>query len=341
MKAAVWYGNSKLEIADLERPVITDEEVLIQVAYTGLCITDVHIIKGLLNYSKPPHVFGHEITGTVVEAGSRCQKTRVGDRIVVQTSVGCGLCEFCVKGLEHLCMTGGEIGFSPYNGGYAQYVKVFEKNVVKLPDQVTFEEAGIIESFICPVGGIYQYGIKPGDTVVIQGAGPAGLAFTQGVKVCGAGKIIVSGRRPFSLDMARKSGADYVVDTTKENLKEKVLQLTGGSGADISIETAGSLETIADTTKLVKKGGKIFLYGIPGSDTVTHLSALDIILNNLTIHGITANRNVWEPTLELVAKGVYNLKDLVTHIFELKDINAAIELLENKKENVIKILIKP
>lgn len=341
MKAAVWTGINNVQIQEVPTPKPGKGEVLLKVRSAGICATDIEVFSGSFQYGRPPHILGHEIAGDVVELGDDVCKWKLGDRVVVETMVNCGNCFYCVRGMKHLCRYGGEIGFTPYQGGYAEYVSVPERCLFRIPEGVSYDEAGILESFICPAGSIFRLGMQFGETVLIQGAGPAGLAYVQTVKTCGAGKIIVAARNQTRLEQAKKFGADIIIDIEKEDIEQRVMEETEGLGVDLSIEAAGFPTSIAYCTKLARKDGRVILYGIPGDKERIQFPITDIIMKQLSIYGASGNPHVWEPVLKLVADGTFNLKDMVTHTFSLDDFNKAIDLVVKRKDGVIKAVIHP
>lgn len=338
MKAAVWTGMNNVVIEDIPMPVPKDGEALIKVKSAGVCMTDIHIIKGEFSYTTPPHVLGHEIAGVVENDIGDYQS---GDRVLVGTIIGCGKCNFCQRGMKHLCVNGGEIGYAPYQGGYAEYVCVPKQNLFRLPNNVSFDEGGILESFMCPFGSIYDCGRIIGETILIFGAGPAGLAYILAAKAAGAGKIIIAARNKARLDQAKLFGADVVIDIEAENTEEIVMQESDGLGVDVAIEAAGQPKSIAQVIKLVKRTGRVILYGIPSIDAQIPFSVTDIIIKELSITGTMGNPYVWQEGLNLLDSGRISVKSMVTHKFSLDNFNEAIDLVASKKDGVIKAVINP
>lgn len=341
MKAMVWQDYNKLVWSEVPEPKCADGNVKIKVLSAGVCATDVHVITGSFRRGNPPHILGHEICGEVVETGRLVNGVAAGERVVVETAVGCGQCEYCRTGNKHLCASGGEIGFSPYAGGYAQYVVVPENCVRKIPSTVSNDAGGILEAVACPAGAIYRIGLKPDETVLIQGAGIAGLSFAQVAKAFGARKVIVTARNKVRLSYASRFGADVVVNRKEENLERRVMEETDGKGADVSIDAAGAPETVETAVYLTKKGGKVILYGIPDNTARIQFPVEEIILNQITVHGVTNNELVWDPLINMVARGVVRVQDMVTHRFPLKELDKAVELVKQHPDDLIKAVVHP
>lgn len=339
MRAVVWDKDGKLHLDENHPyPVCKDDWVVIKVVSAGVCSTDLAIISG--EFGAPPLIPGHEIAGIVDKVGSRVKSVKPGDRAVVETAVSCGHCTACESGNKHLCKESGEIGFPPYNGGYAEYVTVPENCVKLIPDNVSFDEAGIIEAALCPFGIIYRYGMKPGSTVLIQGNGIAGLSFLQTAKCFAASKVIMSVRRESGITMAKHFGADVVVNTKTEDLTDRVMGETGGLGVDVSIDATGNSSAIEKSVRLTRSGGQVILYGIPGTDAeMPEFPVREIILRQLTVVGGNCNQLAWEPLLSLVSSGQFNIKDMITDAFPLEEAEKALELTKNRPDGFIKTVL--
>ncbi len=341
MKAAVWTDYNKIEIQELPTPAPGPGQALVKVQAVGVCATDLEVVTGRFRYGRPPHILGHEIAGQVAAVGSGVRLRKPGDRVVVETSLGCGLCPECRKGNRHLCSRMEEIGTAPHPGGYAQYLTVPEENLVPLPDNVSYDEAGILESVVCPVGGLMRLGVHFGETVLVYGVGPAGIAFIQGAKAMGAGKVIAVARNRQRLERAAFFGADLLIHSQTEDVREKVLAYTEGRGADLVCEAAGSGATTRSAFACVKRAGRVMLYGLPAEDQAREFSSLDIILNQLEVHGVLGNPHVWEPLLALVSAGRINLKDMVDAALPLEGLEQAFRLMEDPAKKPMKIVLHP
>ena len=341
MKAWVWKGTNKIELeTDYPDPVAKPGWVVIKVRAAGVCSTDVSIVRGRFGAWNPPGVLCHEICGEVVELGPDAKGVKTGDRVVVETSVGCGVCVKCRTGNKHLCPEAGEIGFPPFDGGYAEYVAVPDNCCRRVPDAMTDEQGAILEASICPFGAIYRNPPPLGATVLVQGVGVAGLSFIQAVKCFGAGKVIAAGRNLSRLDNARRFGADVVVNTKEQDLDAVVRAETGGRGVDLSIDAAGAAVTFANALRLCAAGGVVNLYGLPAAGTKIEIPTDDVIFRQLTIRGGTNNELAWVPLMELIAHGKFNNADMVTHRFGFEELPAAMELVDKNPDGLIKAALK-
>ena len=339
MKAILWTGKRELSYCDISEPSPKKDWVKLKVLTCGYCATDYHIMTGALDICEPPHVLGHEICGKVVEVGEGVNPDIIGKRAVVETYVGCDDCEYCKNGLSNLCEAG-EIGYPPLQGGEAEYVCVPRKCLHFLPDQVTDDEAGIMEAVVCPFGAIMCSDVKD-KTVVVYGAGIAGLSFIQASKVFGAKKVIAVVRNDVKKEQALHFGADVVIDTRKEDFITRVKEETNGYGTDFFADATGVVKIIEEGFKSLRKGGKVILYGLPEKSAKISLSIFELILNQISFCGYTGNSEAWEKVIEATAQGKLNLKDMVTYSLDLKDTKKAVEMLDNKPQDMIKIVLHP
>lgn len=339
MKAVLWKGLYDLEYCDIPAPVCKEGWVKIKVRAVGLCATEVHIISGKFLAGQPPHVLGHEICGDVVEVGENCDKSIIGKRVVVETYVGCGECEFCKTGRKHLCDSG-EIGYPPYAGGDAQYVVVPEGCLRFLRDNISYDEGAIMEAVACPFGAIVNAGITKSQTVLVVGAGVAGLSFVQSALALGAKQVLCAVRNDIKAELVKKFGG-IAIDLRKQNLHDFVLSMTNGKGVDIAIDAAGSPVTIQQCFENVTCGGKVMLYGIPPKDAVTELPVVDCILRQITVCGYTGNEKAWDTLIDLVSQGKISLQEMISKTLPLSQFEKAVDIVENGDPSIIKVVLHP
>ncbi|MBR2343975.1 MAG: alcohol dehydrogenase catalytic domain-containing protein [Clostridia bacterium] len=341
MKAAMWRGTNDIEIVDLPLPTLNEGEALIKVRAAGICATDYHIISGKLKLSRAPHVQGHEICGEVVEINDAGCTVPIGQRCVIATSVGCGRCPACREGKQYLCPEGSEIGYYPHSGGYAEYLKVPTSAIVPIPDEVSDRTAAILESCVCPTESLMRIGVTLGGTVVVFGAGPAGLAFIKLSRILGAARVVSVVRSEHSEERAREFGATHVINTKlTADPVGALLDITGGTLADLVVEATGAPSVIESSFNYVKRGGDIILYGIPGDDDVVTMPTKKIVVEEITVHGAVGNTKAWEPLVRMIAAGSLSLDAMVTHEFKLEDIDRAFDLYRTHDKSLIKAIIK-
>ena len=339
MKAALWDKIGHISTVDVPKPQSDKNSAVVKVKAVGVCATDVHMINGNVTLAKPPHVLGHEIAGVIEEIGENNRGFKKGDRIVVDTIVSCGHCLACKSGRRELCPDRQEIGYVPYDGGYAEYVKVPTQCLVHLPDSIPFKDAAILESIACPFGAVLRIGIRLGSTVLVQGAGPAGIAFIQSAKLSGAKKVIASARGAQRLEFAKKFGADFVIDAANEDVIARVNELTDGQGCDYVIDAAGSTQSIQTSFDTAKVGGDILFYGIPSADSKIDFPFMKMMMKQLKLHGVLEYCQGWDVLVGLVESGKINVADMVTHTFKLDELSKAVDLYNSKDRSLIKAVI--
>ena len=268
MKAAVFSSLEHITLVDKPVPEIGSGEVLMKVEYCGLCGSDVHgYLKGMA--MPVGTVLGHECAGVVERVGREIDLVVPGDRVWVRPGAPCGQCRWCRKGQYMYCPSGFDraLGLGPgYDGAFAEYVliKYPRETLIKLPDNVSFQEAALIEPLSVALHAVRRSRFKIGDTAVVAGTGMIGLAVLQFLALGGAGRIIALETSATKAELARKLGADDVLNpmTENEGLKDKILELTGGVGADIVFECAGVPAALDKTIDYVSSGGQIMLIGL-------------------------------------------------------------------------------
>jgi len=295
MKAAVLFGPNDLRIVEKKVPSPSRQEVLIKVKACAICGTDPKILAhGWQN--QPPfgdYIPGHEYAGTIVALGEGVVGFRVGDRVAIEPHKGCGVCANCLKGFYTVCFNYGNVaaghrhyGFT-VNGGYAEYTINHITTLHHIPDTLNFEEATLLTTAGTGMYGITRVGgLEPGETVVVAGPGPIGLMAVQIAKAMGAGRVIITGTRDERLSLACKLGADLVINTKKEDVIKRVLEMTGGIGADVVLECAGTSGSLTDAIEFTRRNGRIGLVGIYSEPVA--INAFKIAQWNITLAGSRA-----------------------------------------------------
>ena len=339
MKAIIWKGINRIEYAEVPEPVCMPGWVKIRVMAVGICATEVALIEGGFKVATPPHILGHEICGDIVELGEGCDTSLKDKRVVVETYVGCGKCEFCRSGRKHLC-TAGEIGYPPHNGGDAQYVTVPQTCIRLIPDNVSYDEGAIMEAVACPFGALHSTQVRPNDTVLIQGAGIAGLSFLQSALAFGAKRVLCTVRNDTEAALVKKYGG-HPVDLRNGDMEKQIMALTDGMGADISIDAIGSAKTVGTAIECVKSGGKVILYGLPNENEIIPFPVTQCILRQIQITGYTGNEKCWDPMIAMVSQGRISIKELISAVYPLSHFEDALELLRSSRSDVIKVVLHP
>ncbi len=340
MKAAVFYGKDNIKVEERPKPKNEERDVLIKVAAAGICGTDIHIYKG--EWKVPtPLILGHEFSGTIEEIGERVTKVQTGDRVVAEPNIICGECKYCLTGeRNYFCEKLEAIGVTR-DGAFAEYVSVPEKNVYVVPDNISLNEAALIEPLACCIRGIDNVQIKTGDTVAIVGAGPIGLILLQLAKISGASLVIQIDMVENRLELAKKIGADYTINIKEQDSVDAVMAITDGYGVDVSIEAVGNPQAIEQAFKLVRRGGRLNIFGVSPQDAVWNLKPFELYDKELTITSSYRSPFTFERAIRLVASERIKLKPLITHQYNLNEIKTALYIAEKKAEGAIKVLIQP
>ncbi|NLM75596.1 MAG: zinc-binding dehydrogenase [Clostridiaceae bacterium] len=348
-KACVLTEPGKFEIREVEVPKPGKHEVLCKIRAVAICGSDPEIIRGDLAGSWPPSypfIAGHEWSGEIVAVGEDVHDFKVGDRVAGEAHKGCGYCDNCKNGRYTICLNYGDksTGHEHYgfitDGAYCQYQKYSIKSISRMPENVTFAEAAMNDTAGVALHGLELSGITPGGTVAVIGPGPIGLCAMLLAKSMGAAKVIVVGRGA-RLEAAKKFGADYCVDFTKEDPVEAVRRITDNLGVDQAFECSGAKGTFNQAVRMVRKGGQVSLLGVATDDVMEELPFKYITHNEVAIFGSRANPNVSQKVLNLMSTGQLNVKPLITHEFELDDFAEALDTFVNRKGNAVKVVIFP
>ncbi|WP_312470590.1 zinc-binding dehydrogenase [Neobacillus sp.] len=333
------YGN--MDIIEIEKPEPTGNLVRIKVAYAGICGTDIHCFKGEYDRMIPPLVLGHEFSGIVDAIGEMVTKVKPGDRVTSETTLWtCGECESCRNKEYNLCRNRKGLG-SQVDGCFAQYVLVREEGVHKLADNISLLAASITEPIACGVhASMEKSDVQSGDTVVILGPGPIGLCLAQVLKSMDV-TVILAGitKDKKRLELAKKLGVDFTVDTQKEDLTSIVDEWTNGKGVDIVFECSGVAAVLNNIFDLLKQKGQLIQMGV-FSKRENMLALNEIVQREFNITGSRSQKpSSWIKTLELMRTGKIEPEKLITRIESLDNWESAFEAAMEGSE--IKVVLQP
>ena len=343
MKALVYGGPGRKSWIDVPLPSLRDpEDVIVRVDAVTICGTDLHILKGDLPEVEPGRVLGHEAVGTIVEVGSGIRSLTVGTRVLISCISGCGRCRFCRAGSYGQCIAGGGWVLGHLvDGTQAEFVRVpfAETSLYPLPDIVS-DETALMLADIVPTAyevGVLNGHVSPGDTVVVVGAGPIGLAAITTAQLFSPSHIVAVDLSPARLDAAKQFGADITVLATA-NPEQVVAEVTAGLGADVVIEAVGVPETFELCARLVRAGGHIANVGVHGNPVSLHLESLWI--KNITITTGLVDTYSTAKLLQMVAEGQIDTQALITHHLRLDDMLAAYDIFADAGANgALKIVL--
>ena len=349
MKALVLISPGAFAVQDVPIPKPGRHEVLCRIRGVAICGSDPEIIRGGLAGTWPPSypfIPGHEWSGEVVEAGDGVLDFKPGDAVAGEAHKGCGYCRNCLQGRYNLCENYGHAatGHRHYGfvsqGAYAQYNAYSVRSIHHLPQAVSFREGALVDTAGVTLHGMELTGITPGGTAVVIGPGPIGLIAMRFAKALGAARVIVVGRGA-RLRAAATKGADAVVDFEKQDPVRAVRDLAAGLGVDEVFECSGAPGTFAQAVRMVRKGGKVALLGVPPDAVLEELPFKYIVHNEIAIFGSRANPNVSRKIIQMMAAGQIKVKDLVTHTFPLEEFAAGLDTFVNRRDGVIKVVIEP
>ena len=345
MKALVKNRAERgLWLDDVPEPSIGINDVLIRVQMTGICGTDLHILKGDVPAVKAGTILGHEAVGTIVETGAAVTNFHIGDHVLVSCITSCGSCRFCKEARYGQCTGGGGWIFGHLiNGLQAEYARVpfADNSLYKIPSGLTDEQV-LFLSDILPTSfevGVLNGRVRPGDTVAIVGAGPIGLAAVMTAKLYTPARIVVIDLDDGRLAKAKEFGADTTINNGREDAIKRVLELTGGLGADVAVEAVGIPATFELAAELIRAGGTLANVGVHGKPATLHLEKLWIKDVTITT-GLVDTRTIPQ-LLSLIAGGRLDPTVLATHRFSMDEAMEAYDVFgDAAKTHALKVVLK-
>ena len=341
MKVAVMLGIGKIGFEERDIPKAKDDEVLVKLEYVGICGSDLHYYEtgAIGDYVvKPPFVLGHEPGGTVVEVGKNVKHLKVGDRVALEPGKTCGHCEFCKTGRYNLCPDVVFFATPPVDGVFQEYVAHEADLCFKLPDNVSTLEGALIEPLAVGFHAAIQGDAHLGQRAVVMGAGCIGLVSMMALKARGVSEVYMVDIMEKRLEKALELGATGVINGAREDVLERVKELTDGAGMDLVIETAGTEITTRQAIHMAKKGSTIVLVGYSKSGEMTLPMSL-VLDKELTFKTVFRYRHIYPMAIDAVAAGKVNLKGIVTDVFELDEAQKAMDYSVNNKADIVKAVI--
>ncbi|HLI82477.1 MAG TPA: alcohol dehydrogenase catalytic domain-containing protein [Bryobacteraceae bacterium] len=334
MQAMVLRSPGQMGREEMARPVARAGEALVRVTHTGVCGTDLKIYNGAIRV-ECPLVMGHEVAGEVVESGA--SGLARGDRVIVDPVLFCGRCFHCRKAQTNLCSNGKLIGRDS-DGGFAEYVVAPATHAFRLPDAIDLRTAPLVQVAATCLHGQRRTPLFAGESVVVLGLGVSGQLHVQIARARGAGLVIGVSRGPFKREMARALGADLAIESG-EGAVAKVLEATGGRGADVVIESTGVMPAVAEAIRMARFGGQLLLFGIISAREGA-LPFYDLYFKELTVrNGRAAKAEDFPEMLGLVERGAVRLEPLVTHRMPLGELESAIGMVEDGADGRLKIIL--
>jgi len=343
MKAGILYKAGDIRCELIPIPEIDSREVLIATKTVGICGSDIpRFLRGVSPYNF--RILGHECAGEVIKVGKKVTSVEVGDRVAIMPVISCGKCDFCRSGEYSLCDNFVRIG-TRTDGCFAEYVKVFPENLLKLPDTIDYESASLLEPSAIALHSIKRAGILPGDTVAVFGCGPIGLLITQWVKILGARQVFAVDIAEEKLEIARKIGITDCINARKDDPVKEIMKRTTERGVDLVFDSAGSKITFEQSMRVARKLGKVVLVGLVEEDIILpRQTALAILRHELTIYGVydTDTKplplNSWQTSLHFIKTCRLDVKALITHRFKIDDIAVVFRKIARQREKFNKVI---
>lgn len=337
MKGLVYYGPKDLRITQLDDVKPLESEVLIKIKAAGICGSDIHGYLGTTGRRIPPVIMGHEFSGDIVETGKDVKGLYIGDRVTVQPLIFCGTCSFCKQGLTNLCDNKRMYGVMDLNGSMAEYICVSEQLVFKLPDSVSYIDGSMMEPFAVAYSAVKRAGFISDKDILIVGAGTIGDLILQIIKTNHCAKVFVSDVCDERLSLAKKLGADFVINPGKEDMK-KIIESTGTEGIDTAFEVVGLSATVQQALSVLKKGGTCIWVG--NLEKMITLNMQETVSKELNICGTYAyTHRQFSDAIQLLSKHKFDFSPIITTVPFEKG-TEMFEKLVNKDSSLIKVILE-
>lgn len=326
MRAAVYFKPGKVEIDEVQEPILESGDIKIKVELCGVCGSDIKTYVRGTPYTIPPAVLGHEVVGRVME--SRTPKWKIGDRVAVAHYINCGVCPSCLEGKGTLCPELFKRRIDP--GGFAEYMRIprdlAERGTFEIGKDVCWEHAVLSEPLACCIHAVKQFTIKPDSNVLIIGDGPMGLLHIEAAKAFGAGKVILSGMTPHRIEKAKKL-TDYVIDARKDDVAARVKEITKGYGPNHIIVAVPSVEAAQQALDMVSLGGEVLLFGGFPKNQELSLDPNKIHYEEVKLMGSVGSLpEDFYLALNLLESGQVDGDLFITHRYSLDQASCALEL---------------
>ncbi len=345
MRAGVYRGEGRVVVESVPIPVIGPGELLIRVAACGVCGTDIKKIQH--GFVSPPQIFGHEVAGTVVEAGAGVTRFRPGDRVVSYHHIPCGACFYCQRRLFSQCpgykRTGLTAGFDPNGGGFAEYVRampwIVERGVIPIPPDISFEEASFLEPVNTCLRAVRNARVTPGELVLVAGQGPIGLLLMVLARLEGA-RVISSDPMPARRSASRRFGAESSLDPLSADFRDSVRLLGQGRGPDAILLAAPSPALVSESLSLLRPGGRLLLFAHNDPVMRIEFPAAAVGVEEKQILGSYSSAvDLNDESARLVFSRSVPAAEMITHRFSTEQIPMALDLAAHPAEDTLKVMI--
>jgi L-iditol 2-dehydrogenase len=343
MKALVLKEYLKLAYEDVLQPECGPGEVLVAVKACGICGSDVHGMDGSTGRRRPPVIMGHEAAGVIAETGAGVTGWKAGDRVTFDSTIYCGVCEFCRRGQVNLCSQRRVLGVScnEYRqpGAFAEYVVVPQRILYRLPDSLSFEHAALLEPFTIAFHAVRRFPVTLNDTAVVVGCGMIGLTLVQAARLSGFGRIIAVDVAPEKLVLAGRLGATDTINPAAVDALEEILRLTNGLGADRAFEAVGVDATVGLAIRCARKGGAVTLVGNVSPKVELPLQL--VVTRELSLLGACASAGEYPACLDMMTRGAIDPAPILSAVAPLSEGAVWFERLYRKEAGLLKVVLTP
>ncbi len=337
MKAILVKAPGEVEIIEKEMPQIqAPDDVLIKVMAAGICGSDVHVVHGSNPMAKYPMIPGHEIAARVEAVGEAVTDFKPGDRVVLEPIQYCGHCHACKRGRHNVCRSL-KVRGATQEGGFQQYLVTPAKTLHHIPDNLTYEQAAVVEPYTIGEQANSRAGTRPDDVVLIYGAGPIGLIVLDVAKSIGA-TCIVSEVSASRREMAKEFGADYVLDPTSESVPDRLMEITDGMGPNVVFEATGVIPLFEEAVKVAASAGTVVCMAF--NTKPAPLVMAEVVKKELNIVGTRLQYEKFEKAIAAMPQRLEHVKKLVTHEYPFEQFAEAVKLFEDKDSGACKIVLK-
>ncbi|HZL11759.1 MAG TPA: galactitol-1-phosphate 5-dehydrogenase [Prolixibacteraceae bacterium] len=343
MRSLVLEKYNEFILRETEIPKLKSGWVLIKVEACGICGSDVHGMDGSTGRRQPPVIMGHEASGIIQKVAPDVSGWKVNDRVTFDSTISCGECFYCNRGEINLCENRRVLGVScdeyRQNGAFAEFVAVPAHILYAIPENISFEQAAMIEAVSIAVHATAISSVQPNDAAVVIGCGMIGLLCIQALKAAGCGKVIAIDQVNEKLQLAKELGADLILKSTDSDLIQMVLNETRQRGADLVFEVVGIEPTVNLAIDCTRKGGTVTLIGNLAPEVRFPLQK--VVTRQLKVQGSCASAGEYPLCLDLIASGKIKVDRLISAVAPLEDGNEWFHRLYNKEAGLMKVILKP
>lgn len=340
MKALLLSRYRNLEFTDLATPAPAPGEILVRVAACGICGSDVHGYDGSTGRRIPPLVMGHEAAGTVADIGKNVTGFTKGDRVTFDSTIYCGECNNCLRGEINLCdrreVLGVSCGDYRRAGAFAEYVAIPARIVHRLPANLSFEEAALLEAVAVALHAVSLVSIAPKSAALVVGAGTIGLLVQQALRVAGCSRVFVADVDHTRLALSKKLAA---TETLSQDVPQQIANLTNGVGVDVAVEAVGATDPISTAIDSVRKAGSVVLVGNVSPNVTIPLQK--VVSRQIRLQGSCASAGEYPKAIELMSAGHIQVKPLISAVAPLADGPQWFERLYAREPNLMKVVLTP